>query len=232
MDRAIASGAIGREFESLRAHQISPCDSTTSGASDRDVQPIFQDCAQNCVHPAAKMPQEPCLPRGERIDWKSQWNCALQSRRASRHRTLTVPAASGRYAEMNTTRMALSARHGFSCFRVCCSERSRALLLEAGVVYMTATGSGGESQGYRCSSSGVITRSRCVPPGGEPVSGADSSSPRLDREVQETTEHTDRTVDRADRQPAFIFFLSSTTVLPASLFMHRDACDFFIGDLV
>src|ERR1700730_3281995 len=30
MDRAIASGAIGREFESLRAHQISPFCSITS----------------------------------------------------------------------------------------------------------------------------------------------------------------------------------------------------------
>ncbi len=56
--------------------------------------------------------------------------------------------------------------------------------------------------------------------------------PPLDREVQDTTENTDRTVDRADCQPAFIFFLASTTVLPANLFMHREACHFFVGDLV
>jgi phage/plasmid-associated DNA primase len=31
LDRAIASGAIGREFESLRAHQISSFSSITSG---------------------------------------------------------------------------------------------------------------------------------------------------------------------------------------------------------
>src|SRR5437016_3050691 len=41
--------------------------------------------------------------------------------------------------------------------------------------------------------------------------------PPLDREVQKTTEHTDRTVDRADRQPAFVFFLTSTPVLPHEL---------------
>src|SRR5208283_593050 len=35
MDRAIASGAIGREFESLRARQISSCPSVTCGCSDR-----------------------------------------------------------------------------------------------------------------------------------------------------------------------------------------------------
>ena len=43
MDRAIASGAIGREFESLRAHQISPDPSQkTSSSPIRQSEPILQ----------------------------------------------------------------------------------------------------------------------------------------------------------------------------------------------
>src|SRR5882724_13154791 len=65
MDRAIASGAIGREFESLRAHQISSCDSSTSALSDSGgILAISGLCPELCPpgrENAASAPIQPSL---------------------------------------------------------------------------------------------------------------------------------------------------------------------------
>ena len=49
LDRAIASGAIGREFESLRAHQSSACPSVSCGCPDwPPISSVFRLCPNLC----------------------------------------------------------------------------------------------------------------------------------------------------------------------------------------
>jgi hypothetical protein len=59
LDRAIASGAIGREFESLRARQVPLLPHSVAAIQDLPaIQPI-SSCAQNCAHSGEKEQQAP-----------------------------------------------------------------------------------------------------------------------------------------------------------------------------